>query len=133
MQTQEWYQTLIKPTWAPPVWVFGQVWSILYFIIFFSFGFVFYKYFTKSIPFIVILPFILNLFFNLIFTPIQFGLKNNLLATLDIFLILITIIWFMAVIWKHYPIVAIVNIPYFIWVCIATTLQISITYLNWSK
>jgi tryptophan-rich sensory protein len=131
MQTENWYQTLIKPEWAPPVWVFGQVWSVLYFIIFLSFAFVFYKYFTKSLPFIVILPFILNIFFNLIFTPIQFGLRNNLLATLDIFLVLATIVWFMSAIWKYFPLVAIVNIPYLIWVCIATVLQVSITYLNW--
>jgi len=132
INTENWYQELIKPEWAPPTWVFGQVWSVLYFIIFLSFGFVFYKYFKNQIiSFIVILPFILNLFFNIIFTPIQFGLRNNILATLDIFLVLATIVWFMAAIWKYFPIVAIVNIPYLIWVCIATVLQISITYLNW--
>jgi tryptophan-rich sensory protein len=142
MQTQNWYQELIKPEWAPEPWVFGFVWSFLYFIIFISFGFVFYKYFSGAkisniniknqiIPFIVILPFILNLFFNFIFTPIQFGLRNNLLGSLDIFLVLATIVWFMAAIWKYFPLVAIVNIPYLIWVCIATVLQISITYLNW--
>ncbi|NTU99022.1 tryptophan-rich sensory protein, partial [Candidatus Falkowbacteria bacterium] len=30
MNTYNWYQTLIKPAWAPPSWLFGPVWSVLY-------------------------------------------------------------------------------------------------------
>lgn len=78
----------------------------------------------------VALPFWLNLFFNLIFTPIQFGLRNNLLACLDITLILVTIVWAMVVIWPHYRWITFAFIPYLIWVSIATVLQISITWLN---
>ncbi|MEX0595406.1 MAG: TspO/MBR family protein, partial [Candidatus Paceibacterota bacterium] len=77
------------------------------------------------------LPFILNVFFNIIFSPIQFGLRNNLLAAIDITLILATIIWAMFAIWPYMKWVALMQIPYLIWVCIATTLQFSITYLNW--
>ena len=75
-----WYSTLIKPTWAPPSFLFGPVWTVLYAIIAYSFGSVFFKFYKKELPFIVILPFILNLFFNFIFTYFQFSLKNNLLA-----------------------------------------------------
>jgi tryptophan-rich sensory protein len=81
MPTYNWYSQLIKPTWAPPSWLFGLVWTVLYAIIAVSFGTVFYKAFTKQIPWIVALPFALNLLFNFAFTPIQFGLKNNLLAS----------------------------------------------------
>ena len=72
--TYNWYQQLIKPTWAPPSFLFGPVWSVLYVLIFVSFGTVFYKVFNKELPMIVALPFILNLIFNFAFTPIQFGL-----------------------------------------------------------
>jgi len=41
----------------------------------------------KEIAFMVVLPFILNLVFNFAFTPLQFGLKNNLLAAIDILLV----------------------------------------------
>ena len=79
-----WYSTLIKPAWAPPSWIFGPVWSVLYVLIAISFGKVFLMFFQKRIPFIVVLPFILNLVFNFSFTyfnwsPIE-SLSVNLLA-----------------------------------------------------
>lgn len=92
MNTYSWYSQLIKPTWAPPSWLFGPVWTVLYAIITVSFGTVFYKVFTKEIPWVVALPFVLNLIFNFAFTPIQFGLKNNLLASIDILLVVGTLI-----------------------------------------
>lgn len=130
MQTQTWYSQLVKPSWAPPSWLFGPVWSVLYLIIFVSFGMVFYKVLNKELPFIVALPFILNLVFNLLFSPIQFGLQNNYLAALDIVLVLGTLIWAMVVIYPHIKWVALINIPYLLWVSFATVLQLTITYLN---
>ena len=137
MPTYNWYSQLIKPSWAPPSWVFGPVWTVLYAIIAVSFGTVFYKAFTKQIPWMVTLPFALNLFFNFIFTPIQFGLKNNLLASLDILLVVGTLIWGMIAIWRLAPQsssdvrwVVYANIPYLIWGAFATTVQLAITYLN---
>lgn len=128
--TYNWYSTLIKPTWAPPSWLFGPVWSVLYTIIAVSFGTVFYKAFTGKLPWIVALPFILNLIFNLAFTPLQFGLKNNLFAAIDIVLILATTIWALVAIWPHLRWVAYINMPYLAWVSFATVLQITITFLN---
>lgn len=130
MSNYMWYQTLIKPTWAPPSWLFGPVWTVLYMIIALSFGTVFYKVFTKEIPWIVALPFVLNLIFNLAFTPLQFGLQNNLLAAIDILLVLGTLIWALIVIWPHAHWIVYANIPYLGWVSFATVLQLSITYLN---
>lgn len=132
MNNYNWYSQLIKPSWAPPSWLFGPVWTVLYIIITISFGTVFYKLFTKQIPFLVALPFILNLIFNLVFTPIQFGLKNNLLASIDILLILTTLIWALVAIWQVSDLrwITYVNLPYLFWVSFATTLQLTITYLN---
>ena len=114
-----WYQNLIKPNWAPPSWLFGPVWSVLYILIAISFGKVFIMFFQKRIPFIVLLPFILNLIFNFAFTPLQFALKNNLLAALDILLVLGTLIWAMIAIYPHVKWVALINIPYLAWVIFA--------------
>lgn len=126
-----WYIELIKPTWAPPSYLFGPVWSVLYFIIFLTFSYVFYKIWQGEIPKIVAVPFALNLLFNALFTPIQFGLQNNLLAAIDISLVLITLIWALVIIHQYIPLVTYLNIPYLAWVCFATVLQFSITYLNW--
>jgi tryptophan-rich sensory protein len=133
MNTYNWYSQLIKPTWSPPSWLFSPVWTVLYIIIAVSFGTVFYKVFTREIPWIVALPFALNLVFNFIFTPIQFGLKNNLLAAADILLVVGTLIWALYAIWNFSPEfrwVVYVNIPYLLWGVFATCLQLTITYLN---
>ena len=130
MSTYTWYQLLIKPQWAPPSWVFRPVWSLLYVVIAISFGYVAYKYAKGLIPFIVLLPFILNLVFNVAFTPIQFGLQNNLLAAIDILLVLGTVVWAGIVVYPYFPWVVYVNIPYLLWVSFASILQLTITYLN---
>jgi tryptophan-rich sensory protein len=125
-----WYSTLVKPSWAPPAWLFGPVWSVLYVLIALSYGYVGYLFFQKQVSFIVVLPFLLNLIFNLAFTPIQFGLKNNYLAALDVLLVLATLIWSVIAIYPHARWVTYANLPYLAWVCFATVLQLTVTYLN---
>ena len=126
----EWYAQLVKPFFAPPASVFGPVWGVLYIVIAISFGFVLVQCLRRRLPFSVLLPFILNLLFNAAYTPIQFGLRNNWLASLDILLVLGTLVWALASIWNRWRWVALVNIPYLLWVAFATVLQLSITWLN---
>ncbi|MEI6587854.1 MAG: TspO/MBR family protein [Candidatus Moraniibacteriota bacterium] len=130
-EAQSWYSQLIKPTWSPPSWLFGPVWTFLYVLIAISFSKVFLMFFKKEISFIVLLPFVLNLVFNLSFTFLQFGLKNNLLSAIDILLVLATLIWAMAAIYPHAHWISYIQIPYLLWVAFATVLQLTITYLNW--
>ena len=128
--TYSWYQSLIKPSWAPPSYLFGPVWTLLYLLIVISFGKVFLMAGNKTIPLLVALPFALNIIFNLLFTPIQFGLQNNLLAAADILLVLGTLIWAMVMIYPYAPWITYIQIPYVLWVSFATVLQLTITYLN---
>lgn len=125
-----WYSSLIKPTWAPPSWLFGPVWTFLYILITISFGKVFIMLYQKQVPFIVALPFILNLIFNFSFTYFQFGIKNNLLAAIDILLVLSTLIWAMIAIFPHIKWITYIQIPYVLWVSFATILQLTITWIN---
>jgi len=130
MNTYDFYTILNKPSWAPPAWLFGPVWSFLYVLIAISFGAVFYKAIKKQIPAKASLPFVLNLIFNFSFTPIQFGLQNNILAAIDIVLVLGTLIWAMLTARKSMKWVTYINTPYLLWVTFATILQFSIVFLN---
>lgn len=129
-QTTDWYHSLQKPSWAPADNVFGIVWGILYPIIITVNVYVLLLVIQHKLDWRVGLFFWLNLFFNVVFTPIQFGLKNNYLALIDIILILVTIILAMVAIWPHNRWLSVAFIPYLVWVSIATVLQFSITKLN---
>jgi tryptophan-rich sensory protein len=96
------YMNYVQPSFAPPSSWFGPVWTALYIIIAISFGFVLYKAIKKEISFLVALPFVLNLVFNALYTTLQFGLQNFVLASIDIVLVLGTLIWAMIAVWKEY-------------------------------
>ena len=106
-----WYSTLLKPSWSPPSYLFGPVFS------------------AKSGS---------ALGGNFSFTYFQFGLNgstsspqgNNLLASIDILLVLATLIWALLAIYPHIKWIALANTPYLLWVTFATVLQITITWLN---
>ena len=133
MDNRQWYSKLNKPKWSPPSYLFGIVWPILYVLIIISFGFVFINIYRGNIPFIIVLPFILNIILNILFSPIQWGLKNNVLATIDILLMLITLIWIMVSIYTYYQWITYIQIPYLLWISFALVLQFEITRRNWGK
>ncbi len=130
MQGKTWYEQLAKPNWAPDASVFGQVWSVLYVIIAAVNIYVLTQVIRGELDWKVGLPFWINLVFNLLFTPIQFGLKNNFLAMLVIYIILGSIVWSTITIWPHNRLLSIAFVPYLVWVSIATVLQTQIWYLN---
>lgn len=53
------------------------------------------------------------------------------LATADIVIVWVTILWCLIAVWLVYQWVAVAQVPYFVWVSIATVLQLSITAMNW--
>ncbi|HZL05129.1 MAG TPA: TspO/MBR family protein [Coriobacteriia bacterium] len=126
-----WYETLDKPSWAPPAATFGTVWSILYPIILVAYGFVIVQAVRGEMPRSVLWPVLINVAANAAFTPIQFGLRNLVLAEVDVIIVLATIVWSMIAIWPHARLAAIALVPYLAWVIIATALQTSITWLNY--
>lgn len=130
MNTYTWYRKLKKPSWSPPSWLFGPVWTVLYVLIAISFGSVFFMAWQQQIAYTVAIPFILNLVFNFAFTPIQFWLKNNYIAAIDILLVVGTLLWSMALIHPYANWITYIQIPYLLWGSFATVLQLTITYLN---
>jgi tryptophan-rich sensory protein len=130
VEFRDWYDALRKPSWTPEPEFIGLMWQIIYPIILVTFGFVFLQALRGNVPRIVALAFAINLVANLIFTPIQFGLRNLPLASFDIIVVWGTIIWMVVAVWKYYRWVAIAQTPYFAWVSVATILQLSITWMN---
>jgi tryptophan-rich sensory protein len=131
MDWMTWYNSLAKPGWTPAPATIGLIWQILYPIILVSFGFVFVQCFRKKLEWKVALPFAVNLAANIAFTPIQFGMRNMPLASVDILIVWGSIFWMVWAVWPHYRWVTAAQLPYFVWVTLATVLQISITAMNW--
>lgn len=115
---------------AAGIFVWFGLDSFVYFNYYFFWQGFFNVFSEKNSLYCVILPFILNLIFNLLFTPVQFGLKNNFLALVDILLVLFTLVWLMISIYPYEKLLAFIQLPYFFWVLFATVLQLAITYLN---
>ena len=124
------YSHLIKPKFAPPSWIFGPVWTLLYTLIAISYGYTIYLAIVHKIPGVVLIPFILNIIFNALFTFFEFKLKSNVLALIDVVLVWATLLWAIVVIFPYVSWVAYINLPYLAWTSFAMTLQVTVTYLN---
>ena len=131
MTWMEWYGSLAKPSWTPPPSTISLIWATLYPVIIVSFVFVFVKAFRDKIPRIVAVPFAINLVANLLFMPLFAGLRSVPMAAVDIVIVWATIIWCVVAVWPHCRYVAVAQGPYFVWVSIATIIQLSITAMNW--
>jgi tryptophan-rich sensory protein len=129
----EWYNSLAKPSWTPTPRTIGLIWTVLYPIILVGFGFVFMQAFRFKIGWMFAFPFAINLVANILFMPIFSGLRNVPLAAVDILIVWATIICCGVAVWPQYRWVAVVQGPYFVWVSIATVLQLSITAMNWGR
>lgn len=118
-----WYATLNKPVFSPPNWVFGPVWTILYFLMGISLYLVWQK---KKVPAVFWVQLALNALWSIIF----FGLKNPVLAMLDIAALWIAIYLTIKSFYPISKIAAYLLLPYLIWVTFASILNLSIVILN---
>ena len=126
----EWYSTLNKPFFAPPNWIFGPVWTLLYLLM----GIAFYLIWQKGWD---LKPvrwaghyFLAQLALNFIWTPIFFGLRAPLPGLLVIVTMWVMIILTMK---KFYPLsktAFYLLVPYLLWVSFATLLNAAIVLLN---
>lgn len=126
----DWYVTLNKPSFNPPNWVFGPVWTVLYVLMGISAGIVWNKGFYHRWVKTALYHFIFQLIFNAAWSVVFFGLKSPFYAFTVILILLILIIltikWFRVV----NKLAAYLLIPYLMWVSFATVLNFSIWQLN---
>ncbi|MBF4487980.1 MULTISPECIES: TspO/MBR family protein [unclassified Flavobacterium] len=128
---ESWYPTIIKPGFNPPNWIFMPVWTLLYILMAVAAGLVWDKIKEQNQEVKVALGFFLiQLTLNAIWSYIFFGLKNPMLALIEI-----ALLWLM--IYETYLKFTKINktagyllIPYMAWVAFAGILNASIWWLN---
>jgi tryptophan-rich sensory protein len=121
-----WYITLVKPSFNPPSWVFGPVWTILYLLI----GISLYLAWASKARINAFIAFGVQMFLNALWSLLFFGLQKPLFAFIEIIAlwisILITIIYF----YKINKTSAYLLVPYILWVSFAAVLNFYLFILN---
>ena len=123
---EPWYSQIIQPSFSPPSWVFGPVWTTLYFLMSLAIWLFWINFKNKKVLYI----YLVHIFFNAIWSIIFFGFHQIFLAFLNLIIILIFIIWLMNIYYKTYRLSFLLMLPYLLWSTYALILNGSIFYLN---
>ncbi len=124
-----WYLGLIKPSFTPPNWIFGPVWTLLYA----AMAFAFYRILRKPGDEgrgSVIAAFMIQIALNGAWSVVFFGLRNPLLGLIVIVPLWLTIAWTLTLFWKRDRISGGCFVPYLAWVSFAAALNLEIWRLN---
>lgn len=125
-----WYAGLTKPPIAPPNWIFGPVWTVLYLCMGVAFAIIWNKGLDKKEHRSAAILFGLQLFANVIWTPAFFGLRSPLLGFIVIVLLLVLLGLTIRSFYRISRPAAWILIPYLLWVSFATVLNGWILILN---
>lgn len=120
------YQYLIQPKFAPPGFLFGIVWTILYILM----GISFYLYKKDGNDDLVDKTYYAQLILNLIWPIIFFNFKLRFIGTIEIIVLDIVVVAMLYLFFKHFRKSFYLNIPYLLWLLFATYLSYSIYLLN---
>ncbi|WP_117193064.1 TspO/MBR family protein [Rhizobium terrae] len=122
----EWYQSLNKPFFHPPGWIFAPVWTVLYVLIGAALSATWFD--ENNMRRLQI--FAVQAVLNLLWSPAFFGLHSPVLGLVIIVPLLISIMLFIAVSWPLNRWAAWLFVPYAAWVAFATLLNLSIVLMN---
>jgi len=125
-----WYESLIKPAFNPPNWIFGPVWLLLYTLMGIALYFIWQKGLNNKQVRFTFIFFITHLIFNALWSIVFFGLQNILLALIVILVLWTMILALILLSWKIDKRASYLLIPYLLWVSFATLLNFSILQLN---
>lgn len=124
-----WYVSLNKPSFNPPNYLFGPVWTTLYIIMGISLFLVLNK--AKDLEKNkIIFVFIIQLILNFLWSFLFFKFQQLGLALVEILIMWCSILFMIIVFYKTNKLAALINIPYLLWVSFATILTYSINTLN---
>lgn len=125
-----WYASLVKPSFNPPSWIFGPVWTILYTLMGVSLYIILSKGLKKKEVSVAVNLFVWQLIANSLWSIIFFGMKNIQLALIEILLLLVLVFTTIKKFYKINKVAAYLLIPYFLWGSFATLLTYTIWILN---
>lgn len=126
-----WYPTLIKPIFNPPNWIFAPVWSMLYVMMGVAAGLIWNKMESdKVVVKNALVIFAVQLALNALWSYLFFGLKNPMLAGIEIILLWLMIFETYTKFIKINKTAGYLLIPYLLWVSFAMVLNASIWWLN---
>jgi tryptophan-rich sensory protein len=125
-----WYAALNKPSFSPPNYLFGPVWTILYILMGMSLYIIWSKGFKNKKVKDAIYLFGIQLFLNAIWSPVFFGAQNLLLALIIIIAMWVYIVKTIKAFAKIDKIASYLLYPYIAWVSFASILNFSLWLLN---
>ncbi len=122
----EWYQSLQKPFFQPPAWIFGPVWTTLYVLIAVAGA----RTWIDSPASARMQIWFMQMILNFLWSPAFFGYQSPALGLVAIIPLLVAILAFTGMSWRGDRISAWLFLPYVVWVAFATALNLSIALLN---
>ena len=122
----EWYQSLAKPAFNPPNWVFAPVWSILYVMI----GIAGARTFLDHRRTAAMRLWLAQMILNFLWSPLFFGMQDISSALIVILALVIAVAGFVVASWQRDRLSALVFLPYLAWVAFATALNSAILLMN---
>jgi len=128
-EIDSWYNTLQKPSFNPPNYLFGPVWTCLYILMGVSLFFI-WKSPKTPLRTRALMVFGVQLFLNFWWSILFFSFHLLFISVIEILALLASIVYMIVLFRTIKPIAAYMNIPYLLWVSFATALTISIWVLN---
>jgi tryptophan-rich sensory protein len=125
-----WFQTIEKPFFNPPGWLFAPVWTILFFLMGLSAALVWHQGIDKKEVQKGLILFAIQLFLNFCWSFLFFKYHLLLVAFIEIITLLTFIILTTIQFYKIHKIAGLLMIPYILWVSFASVLNFSLWWLN---
>ncbi|MEX1310701.1 MAG: TspO/MBR family protein [Candidatus Sulfomarinibacteraceae bacterium] len=125
-----WYPTLVKPSFNPPAWVFGPVWTLLYIMMGVAAFLVWRQGLVAEGVRVALAVFIIQLALNGLWSILFFGLQAPGWAFVEIILLWLAIVATLGLFWRVVPAAGLLLVPYLAWVSFATVLNASLWWLN---
>ena len=129
VDTGGWYESITKPAWNPPSWLFGPVWTTLYIMMAVAAWLVWQRGGWKQQRKALTL-YLVQWALNALWTPLFFVLQRPGLAFAEILVLLTAILATIAAFWRVKRTAAILLVPYVLWVSFAAVLNFTIWRLN---